>query len=192
MATEKQAKPYIIRTYDRWIILALVLVASWLLFRPLFAYSVYYRGVSFERLLALHTAEHYYRKAISVDAHIPEPWEALGQLYLMRARGSKEALAGAIDTYSRGSENNPKNGQLPFGLCRAYFEAARDYQKALVWCKRSAKVDPSFHFAWDYAGWASFKVGDRAHAALYWRESLKRAHNPAVEEALRKYAPKGG
>src|SRR5215469_6715678 len=79
-------KPYIIKTYDRWIILVLVLVAGWFLFRPIFAFSVYYRGVSFEHMLAMNTAEHYYRKSIAVYPRIPEGWIGLGTLQMMRSK----------------------------------------------------------------------------------------------------------
>ena len=36
-----EVRPYIILTYDRWIILAIVLVGGWLLFRPIFSFAVY-------------------------------------------------------------------------------------------------------------------------------------------------------
>ncbi len=193
MATDisrEAARPYIVKTYDRWIILGIVLVAGWFLFRPIFAFSVYYRGVSFEHMLAVDTAEHYYRKSIGVYPHIPDAWLALGQIFMMRMRSSPDAYAGAIDTFTRGMDANPRDGALPFFLCRTYYEGRHDYQHALDACKRSVAADPSIHFAWDYAGWASFHLGDRSHAAFYWRESLKHAHNAAVEAALKKYAPK--
>ena len=49
---KEDVRPYIIRTYDRWIILVLVLVCGYLLFRPVIAFSAYYRGLSFERMLS--------------------------------------------------------------------------------------------------------------------------------------------
>ena len=67
-------RPYIIRTYDRWIILIIVLIAGWLLFRPLMAYTVFYRGLSFERMFRLTDAEYYYRKATKVDPKVPQGW----------------------------------------------------------------------------------------------------------------------
>src|ERR1700674_5194156 len=188
-APPNDVRPYIVRTYDRWIILVLVLVAGWLLFRPVFAYTVFYRGLSFERMLQLGAAEHYYRKSIGVDPHIPESWLALGQLDMMRMHSRPDAYAGALDTLSRGADANPRSGVLPFFLCRTYYEAGHDYAKALAACKRSVANDPSLHFAWDYAGWASLQLGDRSNAVNYWRESLKHAHNPSVEAALKKYSP---
>ena len=134
-------RPYIIKTYDRWIILVLVLVAGWLLFRPLFAFSVYYRGVSFEHMLRLRVAEHYYRKAISVDPKIPEGWLGLGELQMMRARSEPADYANTIDTFTRGLAFNPKSGVLAFSLCRAYYEIGKDYPHALAACQRGFQND---------------------------------------------------
>jgi len=173
-------RPYIIRTYDRWIILVIVLVAGWFLFRPIFAFSVYYRGVSFEHLLHLSTAEHYYRKAISVDPQVPEGWIGLGTLQMMRAREDKGDYAGAIDTFMRGLTYSPKNGALAFLQCRNYYEIGKDYKNALDSCRRALENAPANGFAWDYAAWAALHLGERDQALQYWREALRRGHTPAA------------
>ena len=54
----KDVRPYVVRTYDRWIILVLVVVVGWLLFRSVFAVVTAYRGVTFEAALIPDTAEH--------------------------------------------------------------------------------------------------------------------------------------
>lgn len=183
-------RPYIIKTYDRWIILVLVLVAGWLLFRPLFAFSVYYRGVSFEHMLRLRVAEHYYRKAISVDPKIPEGWLGLGELQMMRARSEPADYANTIDTFTRGLAFNPKSGVLAFSLCRAYYEIGKDYPHALAACQRGFQNDENNRFAWDYAAWASLHVGKRDQALEYWREALRRGHSPAAA-FIKRYSKSG-
>src|SRR6202030_3512227 len=79
-------RPYVIRTYDRWIILVVVLVVGWFLFRPMFGYAVYYRGLSFERMLNLEVAESYYAKSTRVYPYLVEPWLALSVLQGMDGR----------------------------------------------------------------------------------------------------------
>src|SRR5579864_8663562 len=110
--------PYIIRTYDRWIILVIVLVAGWFLFRPIFAYTTYYRGVSFERLLQFQTALHYYRKSTRIYPRIPEGWNGQGELYLMWAPADKASYEKAIDVLNEGLNYNPAAAQLAFNLGR--------------------------------------------------------------------------
>jgi len=178
--TAADVRPYIIRTYDRWIILVIVLVAGWFLFRPLFAFSVYYRGLSFEHMLAIPTAEHYYRKAISVDPRVPEGWLGLGTLQMMRGRSNASQYASAVDTLTRGLSYNPRSGDLAFMLCRGYYEIGKDYKNALDACQRAFENQPVNSFAWDYAGWAALHLGQRDQALQYWREALRRGHAPAA------------
>lgn len=183
-------RPYVVKTYDRWIILVLVLVGGWLLFRPLFAFSVYYRGVSFEHMFALTTAEHYYRKAIGVDARIPEGWLGLGGLQMMDAGVHHDRYLAALDTFTRGLSFNPKSDALAFNLCRAYYEIGKDYPHALAACQRAVQNDPNDHFAWDYAAWASFHMGKRDQALSYWREALRHGHLPALK-FIQRYSKNG-
>jgi tetratricopeptide (TPR) repeat protein len=173
-------RPYIVKTYDRWIILVIVLVAGWFLFRPIFAFSVYYRGLSFEHMLALKTAEHYYRKAIGVDPRVPEGWLGLGTLQTMHARAQPDQYSAAIDTFTRGLDYSPHNGALAFMLCRTYYEVGRDYKGALGACRRAFANAPENAFAWDYAAWSALHVGQRDLALQYWREALRRGHWPAA------------
>jgi tetratricopeptide (TPR) repeat protein len=183
-------RPYIIKTYDRWIILALVLVCGWVIFRPLFAFSVYYRGLSFEHMLRLDTAEHYYRKSIAVDKNIPEGWLGLGTLQMIRARAEPQEYADAVDTFTRGLGFNPKSGDLAFNLCRTYYEIGQNYPKALEACQRAFQNDPANHFAWDYAAWASLRTGNRQQALAYWREALRRGHSEA-RKLIERYSKNG-
>jgi tetratricopeptide (TPR) repeat protein len=174
-------RPYIVQTYDRWIILVIVLVVGWFLFRPIFAFSVYYRGLSFEHMLRMQTAEHYYRKAIGVDPRVPEGWLGLGSLQMMRARAYPDQYSAAVDTFTRGSGYSPRNGALPFMLCRTYYEVAKDYKNALSACQRAFANAPENSFAWDYAAWAALHLGQREQALQYWREALRRGHTPAAD-----------
>ena len=173
------ARPYIIKTLDRWIILVLVLVAGWLLFRPMFAFSVYYRGLSFEHMIRLQAAEHDYRKAIGVDPRIPEGWVGLGGMQMMRARSQPSEYATSVDTFTRGLSYNPKSGALAFSLCRLYYEVGKNYPMALGACQLAFQNDPGNRFAWDYAAWASLHVGKREQAISYWREAVRHGHTKA-------------
>jgi len=165
-------RPYVIRTYDRWLILALVLLVGWLIFRPLFAFSVYYRGVSYERMLRLNTAEHYYKKSTRVDPRIPEGWQGWGELYLMRAPGDAAAAAEGERIFTEGLTYNPNAMILAFDLGRTYF-ARKDYRNARMAFERSATIAPDHMFSWDFAAWASFHEGNRPLALKYWHRVLQ-------------------
>jgi len=165
-------RPYVIRTYDRWIILFLVMTIGWFLFRPMFAFSVFYRGVSYERMLRLKTAEHYYHKSTIVYAKIPEGWLGWGELYLMRAPSDRAAALEAIRIFSTGLEYNPRVKSLAFSLGRAYY-TIKDYRNARIAFERSAAIAPGDMFSWDFAAWSSFHDGDRQLALKYWHQVLK-------------------
>ena len=165
-------RPYVIRTYDRWIILVLVLVIGWFLFRPLIAFTVYYRGVSFERMLRLTTAEHYYAKSTRVYAKIPQGWQAWGELYLMRAPGDPVARATAVDIFSKGIARNPGYGPLAFDLGRTYL-TGKQYALARRAFELSASDMPGDMFSWDFAAWSSLHSGDVAAARKYWHKVLE-------------------
>lgn len=165
-------RPYVIRTYDRWIILVIVLLVGWFFFRPIIAYSVYYRGVSYERMLRLHAAEHYYAKSTRVYAKIPQGWQAWGELYLMRAPSEKSAQQSAVDVFTKGIGYNPTFAPLAFDLGRAYF-IGKNYVSARAAFERSAHYAPDDMFSWDFAAWASLKSGNVQLARKYWHEVLR-------------------
>jgi tetratricopeptide (TPR) repeat protein len=165
-------RPYVIRTYDRWIILVIVLVAGWFIFRPIIAYSVYYRGVSYERLLRLSAAEHYYAKSTRVYAKIPQGWQAWGELYLMRAPSQKSAQQTAVQVFTKGINYNPTFAPLAFDLGRSYF-IGKNYVKAREAFERSARYAPDDMFSWDFAAWSSLKSGNLKLARQYWHEVLR-------------------
>ncbi len=178
----KDIRPYIIRTYDRWIILVLVLAIGWVLFRPLFAFSVYYRGVSYERMLRIKTAEHYYRRSTLVYPKIPHGWQAWGELYLMRATGDPKAANEAVKIFSQGLALNPTAAALAFDLGRTHY-ARKDFKAARVAFEESARLAPNDMFSWDFAAWSSLHSGDTPRARKYWHKVLKL--DPGNEPARR-------
>jgi tetratricopeptide (TPR) repeat protein len=185
-------RPYVIRTYDRWIILAVVLVIGYLLFRPIFAYSAYYRGLSFERMLSLDQAKHYYQRAIDIDPNVPDGWIGLGALYMIDGHSNRVDHDRAVATFTNGAAANPKNALLPFLLCRTYYEQGHDFPHALAACLASVAIDPTTNkFAWDYAAWSSLQSGKPEQAIEYWQRVL--AIDPrftAARTAIRKYGPR--
>lgn len=187
----QDVRPYVIRTYDRWIILVIVLVAGYFLFRPVFAFSAYYRGLSFERMLSIPTAKHYYQRAIDIDANVPEGWIALGELYMMDGRANPVDHDLAVSTLINGAAANPKNGFLPFLLCRTYYEQGRDVTHALRACQESFAIDPTDKFAWDYAAWSALQMGNPSLAVEYWHRVL--AIDPkytTARIAIQRYGPR--
>jgi len=171
-ALDNGVRPYVVRTYDRWIILVVVLVAGWFLFRPIIGYVVYYRGLSFERMLNIDVAERYYAKSTRIYPYLVEPWLALAVLQDMDGRVNAADFHAALSTLKEGLANNPHSGALSFQLCRDYYEVGRDYKSALASCMRSVKDDPANKFAWDYGAWAAHKSGDEKDAVVYWRHAL--------------------
>jgi tetratricopeptide (TPR) repeat protein len=166
-------RPYVIRTYDRWIILVVVLVAGWLLFRPLFGFGVYYRGLSFERMLNLGDARYYYARSTHVYPNSELPWLALAALQSMDARVHAADYKAALSTLKNGLAYNPHSGALAFQMCRDYYEIGHDYPSAFAACTRSVRDDPSNKFAWDYGAWAAHRSGDTKNAVVYWRQALR-------------------
>ena len=191
-AAQSDQRPYIIKTYDRWIILAIVLIGGWFLFRPLFAFAVYYRGVSFQHMLTFKVAEHYYRKATSVDPRIPEGWQGLGELWLwtLDGRSNPPHFRDAIQFFQTGLAYNPKSGVLAFDLCRAHYEVSKDYPKAREACELATRNWPANAFAWDYAAWANLQLGNKTKALALWREAAKRGH-PGAQGYIERFS-RGG
>lgn len=171
-AARADLRPYVVRMYDRWIILAIILLVAWSPWvRGLFAFTLYYRGLSFERMLVLTTAEHYYKKSIAVYDKIPWGWVGLGELYFMQAPGSHDYYEKSLDTFNRGFALNPKSFTLAFDLGRTYF-LGKDYRSALAAFDRAIAINPRDRFALDYAAWSALREGNRPLALQYWRELL--------------------
>jgi len=182
-------RPYIIRTYDRWIILVLVIVGGWLLFRPLIAFTVYYRGLGFERVFRLSDAEYYYQKATRVDPKVPQGWQGWGELEYQRAPSDPTARRTAIDVFSKGLAFNPRYAPLAFDLGRTYF-LDKQYVKARDAFLASAKINPNDMFTWDYAAWSSLHAGEPELARKYWHEVLR--IDPGNATAARELAKLSG
>jgi len=170
--TPPDERPYIIRTYDRWIILVIVLVVGWFLFRPLFGFTVYYRGLSFERMFQITSAEHYYIKSTRVYPRLPQGWQGWGELVMMRAPSDESQRQLALTVLQKGISYNPNYGPLEFDLGRTYF-MGKQYPQAAVAFRRSAALMPDDLFSWDYAAWSSLRAGDVAKAIGYWYEVLR-------------------
>jgi tetratricopeptide (TPR) repeat protein len=181
-------RPYIIKTYDRWIILVIVMVAGWFLFRPIFAVVAAYRGVTFEASLIPDTAEHYYKKAIAIDPAVPDGWIHLGELYYNWNRGERGRFVQAAQTFEAGMRAVPGNAKLPFDLGRTYLLKLHDYHKAEMALKESVQRDPGSEFGWDYLAYAAMKSGDRPYALECWRRVLQiNPNHDSARDALAKY-----
>jgi tetratricopeptide (TPR) repeat protein len=188
-ASAKDERPYVIRTYDRWIILVLVVVIGYILFRPLFAFTLYYRGLSFERMLQLPTAIHYYSKSTRIDKHVPQGWQGWAELVMMRGPSDEQQRQLALSILRQGIANNPKYGPLEFDLGRTYY-MGHEYAKAADAFYRSAQLMPQYMFSWDFAAWSSFHAGDVPRALRYWHEVLH--VDPGNKVAHRQIARYGG
>ena len=184
----KDVRPYVIRTYDRWIILVIVLVAGWLLFRPIFAVVAAYRGVTFEAALVPDSAEHYYKKAIAIYPAVPDGWVHLGELYYFWNESKRSRLQEAESTFEAGEKAVPGNATLPFDLGRIYLLKFHDYKKAENALRVSVQRDPTKEFAWDYLAYAALKNGDRQYALECWRKVLQiNPNHDSARRALRQY-----
>jgi tetratricopeptide (TPR) repeat protein len=187
-AAKADARPYVIKTYDRWIILVIVLVGGWFLFRPIFAVVAAYRGVTFEASLFPDAAEHYYRKAVFIDPGVPDGWIHLGELLYYWNRGDRGRFVEAAATFEAGARACPTNAKLPFDLGRTYLLKLHDYKKAEAALRESVTRDPTNEFAWDYLGYAAVKAGDRQYALECWRQVLKiNPKHDSARKALERY-----
>jgi tetratricopeptide (TPR) repeat protein len=181
-------RPYVIKTYDRWIILVIVLVAGWFLFRPVFAVVCAYRGVTFEASMAPDPAEHYYLKATKIDPAVEDGWLRLGELYYFWNGGSHERYVQAEQAFAQGTQDVPASARLPFDLGRTYLLKLGEPKQAEAALREAVQREPNYEFAWDYLGYAALRSGDRTFAIQCWREVLKinPAHDSA-REAIRRY-----
>ncbi|HEY7994741.1 MAG TPA: tetratricopeptide repeat protein [Candidatus Eremiobacteraceae bacterium] len=186
----QEVRPYVIRTYDRWIILVIVLVGGWVLFRPVFAVVTTYRGVTFEASLIPDTAEYYYKKAIAIDPAVPDGWIHLGELYYSFSDQNRMRYELAAATFEAGTKALPTNARLPFDLGRTYLIKLRDYKKAEDALRTSVQRDPTNEFAWDYLAYAALKSGDRPYALQCWRKVLE--IDPGHDSARREIQRYGG
>jgi tetratricopeptide (TPR) repeat protein len=181
-------RPYVIKTYDRWIILIIVVVGGWFLFRPIFAVVAAYRGVTFEASLFPDAAEHYYRKSIAIDPGVPDGWIHLGELLYFWNRGDKTRFTEAAATFDAGMRANPTNAKLAFDLGRTYLLKLHDYKKAEAALRETVKRDPASEFGWDYLGYAAVKAGDRQYALECWRRVLQiNPNHDSARKALIRY-----
>jgi tetratricopeptide (TPR) repeat protein len=165
-------RPYVVRTYDRWIILIIVIVAGWFLFRPVFAFSVYYRGLSFERMFQLPTALHYYIKSTKVYKRVPLGWQGWAELLMMKAPSDENVRQQALSVLNQGIESNPDYGPLWFDLGRTHF-IGKEFPQAANAFARSAQLMPNDLFSWDWAAWSAFHAGQISRAAQYWQQALR-------------------
>lgn len=166
-------RPYVIKTYDRWIILVLVLAASWFLFRPDFAAVCASRGIAFENALIPDTAEHYYKKAIWIDPYVEDGWRHLGELYYFWERGDRQRDELAAQTFAQGMQDVPASYWLPFDLGRVYYLRLGEPKLAEAALREAVRRNPNFEFAWDYLGYAAAKAGDREFAIQCWKRVLE-------------------
>jgi tetratricopeptide (TPR) repeat protein len=181
-------RPYVIKTYDRWIILVIVLVVGWYLFRPIFAVVAAYRGVTFEAALFPDTAAHYYSKAIAIDPAVPDGWIHLGEVYYFWNRGQHDRFVQAAATFEAGMRACPTNARLAFDLGRVYLLKLHDPKKAEAALRESVQRDPNNEFAWDYLAYAAIKSGDRQYALECWRQVLKiNPNHDSARKALEQY-----
>ncbi len=183
-------RPYVIRTYDRWIILAIVLVGGWFLFRPIFAVVCAYRGVTFEASLVPDAAVHYYKKAIAIDPAVPDGYVHLGELYYAWNYGNGDRYQLAAETFEAGTAAVPNNERLPFDLGRVYLVKLHDDKKAEAALREAVRRDPSDEFAWDYLAYAAIGAGDKQYALTCWRRVLQ--INPNHDSARKALAQYGG
>lgn len=200
MSAQPQAtdiRPYVVRTYDRWIILVIVLVGGWLLFRPVFAVIAAYRGVTFESALIPDTAEHYYKKAIAIDPAVPDGWIHLGELYYS-FNTSRSEYEKAAATFAAGTSAVPGNARLPFDLGRTYMLKLHEYKQAEEALRISVQRDPTQEFGWDYLAYAALKNGDRQYALECWHRVLQiNPNHDSARRAIERYgeakpAPRSG
>jgi Tfp pilus assembly protein PilF len=206
-AAPPQSRPYIIKTYDRWIILGIVLVVSWFLFRPGFAVVAAERGYTFESQLVESAAEHYYKKAIAIDPAMPEGWVWLGELYYNFSHNDIRRSYMAADVFQRGAAAVPPgaawlidrsrqgmttvaDAKLLYDLGRVEMLRLHNYKKAEAALREAVQHDPKFEFAWDYLAYAALDAGDRRFALACWRQVLKL--NPGHDSARRALAAHGG
>jgi tetratricopeptide (TPR) repeat protein len=181
-------RPYVIKTYDRWIILIIVLVAGWFLFRPIFAVVAAYRGVTFEAALVPDIAEHYYKKAVAIDPAVPDGWIHLGELYYFWNRGQQGRYVDAARTFEDGMHAVPTNARLAFDLGRTYLLKLNDPKRAEAALREAVKRDPTNEFSWDFLAYAAMKSGDRSYALECWRQVLKiNPKHDSARKALQQY-----
>ncbi len=118
----------------------------------------------------------------SLDLHFLEPYR-LGGLYLLYFARQPEA---AVSLLEKGAAANPDRWELPHDLGRYYYLEARDYDQALRWWERAAKLPARPEFLPRFVARLYAQTGHAEMAIELWSELYRTAQNDVVRSlALR-------
>ena len=112
----------------------------------------------------------------SLDLHFLEPYR-LGGLYLLYFARQPEA---AVSLLEKGAAANPDRWELPHDLGRYYYLEARDYDLALRWWERAAKLPTRPEFLPRFVARLYAKTGHAEMAIELWSELYRTAPNDSV------------
>ncbi len=118
----------------------------------------------------------------SLDLHFLEPYR-LGGLYLLYFARQPEA---AVSLLEKGAAANPDRWELPHDLGRYYYLEARDYDQALRWWERAAKLPARPEYLPRFVARLHARTGHAEMAIELWSELYRTAQNDVVRSlALR-------
>jgi tetratricopeptide (TPR) repeat protein len=112
----------------------------------------------------------------SLDLHFLEPYR-LGGLYLLYFVRQPEA---AVSLLEKGAAANPDRWELPHDLGRYYYLEARDYDQALRWWERAAKLPTRPEFLPRFVARLYAQTGHAEMAIELWSELYRTAQNDFV------------
>lgn len=112
----------------------------------------------------------------SLDPYFLEPY-LLGGIYLLYLSRQPEA---AISLLEKGAAANPGRWELPHDLGRYYYLEVQDYDRALQWWERAAKLPDRPDYLPRFVARLYAKTGHRETALELWSEIYRTAQNDSV------------
>ena len=109
----------------------------------------------------------------SLDPHFLEPYR-LGGIYLLYLARQPQA---AVSLLEKGAAANPDRWELPHDLGRYYYLEARDYDQALRWWERAAKLPDRPDYLPRFVARLYARTGHEDTALELWSELYRTAQN---------------
>lgn len=171
----------------------LYLLGEALLEQPDFALAALLYGRAYEGLGDLRRAEEYYLRAVDLQPKRTDTRNALGRLYLTRARGGEAAAyPRALEAFRQMAEADPASpdGFTNMGIVLTEMERLDDARQLMERALSKNPDDPAL-----YANLAAlhFRRGEADAAERYWRQALALGpgFGPAVMELAAFYGRSG-
>jgi tetratricopeptide (TPR) repeat protein len=135
--------------------------------------TLYYRGISFERIKVWDKAEADFRKALSLEPDQPMVLNYLGYSMIEKKLNLKEAM----EMVRKAVELRPNDGYIVDSLGWAYYQLG-EYEEAVKHLERAVELKPADPIIAAHLGDAYWRVGRRLEARFQWQHAKDNKPEP--------------